>query len=323
MIGHFIARIYGQRHKVGAHCHDWRHATVINMIKSDAKLLKMRQRRARRYIDELRRCDWRCQANAKQLKPWQRQHLFQYLNLDSRKVDIQVLQRFVASYSGKILNYSAPWSFIHHPIDCVDEYRIVPTLDLDCELFYFSGIGNRSGKISRCQSDGAGKGESLLPAVQILLQLCKSYSFDLLDSWFIDNCVLGKARILPNCYLERDSEVAILAELVEIFWQHWHSSDQIKLGQVLENLEQNFLRKISQIEIWFEVFWLFSSFHCFFGRFQVSGKVFSCKLTSFLVKKSVGCEMVRFLNTIWIPGSPTIWIKNKWTPSCFLMYWSV
>ena len=29
-----------------------------------------------------------------------------------------------------------------------------------------------------------------------------------------------------------------------------------------------------------------------------------------------------FSNTIWIPDSPTIWILDKWTPSCFFLYWS-
>ena len=41
----------------------------------------------------------------------------------------------------------------------------------------------------------------------------------------------------------------------------------------------------------------------------------------FNVQKEVGCQMVWFLNAIWIPGSPTIWIPDKWKPSCFLMYW--
>ena len=35
--------------------------------------------------------------------------------------------------------------------------------------------------------------------------------------------------------------------------------------------------------------------------------------------REVGSLMVRFLNAIWIPDSPTIWIPDK---SWFLMYWS-
>ena len=38
--------------------------------------------------------------------------------------------------------------------------------------------------------------------------------------------------------------------------------------------------------------------------------------------KEVGCQMVWFSNAIWIPDSPTIWILDKWMPSCFFMYWS-
>ena len=40
-------------------------------------------------------------------------------------------------------------------------------------------------------------------------------------------------------------------------------------------------------------------------------------------RKEVGCQMVEFLNATWIPDSPTIWKLHKWTPFCFLMYWSV
>ena len=32
--------------------------------------------------------------------------------------------------------------------------------------------------------------------------------------------------------------------------------------------------------------------------------------------------MVWYLNAIWILASLTIWIPDKWTPSCFLIYWS-
>ena len=39
-------------------------------------------------------------------------------------------------------------------------------------------------------------------------------------------------------------------------------------------------------------------------------------------RKEVGCQIVRFLNAIWILDSPTIWILDKWMPSCFLMFWS-
>ena len=39
-------------------------------------------------------------------------------------------------------------------------------------------------------------------------------------------------------------------------------------------------------------------------------------------QKEVGCQMVGYLNAIWIPDSLTIWIQDKLTPSCFLMYWS-
>ena len=35
----------------------------------------------------------------------------------------------------------------------------------------------------------------------------------------------------------------------------------------------------------------------------------------------VGWQRVQYLNAIWILDSPTIWILDKWTPSCFLMYW--
>ena len=42
-------------------------------------------------------------------------------------------------------------------------------------------------------------------------------------------------------------------------------------------------------------------------------------------QKEVGCQMVWFLNAIWIPDSQTIWIWDKWTPSSVTMdgcFWS-
>ena len=39
-------------------------------------------------------------------------------------------------------------------------------------------------------------------------------------------------------------------------------------------------------------------------------------------QREVGCQMVQFFNAIWIQASRTIWILDKWTPSCFLMYCS-
>ena len=38
-------------------------------------------------------------------------------------------------------------------------------------------------------------------------------------------------------------------------------------------------------------------------------------------KKEVGCQMVRYLNVIWIKDSLTIWILDKWAPYCTLMCW--
>ena len=35
-------------------------------------------------------------------------------------------------------------------------------------------------------------------------------------------------------------------------------------------------------------------------------------------QKEVGCQMVLYLNAIWILDSSTIWISNKWIPYCFL-----
>ena len=39
-------------------------------------------------------------------------------------------------------------------------------------------------------------------------------------------------------------------------------------------------------------------------------------------QKEVRYQMAWFSNCIWIPDSLSIWILDKWTPSCFLMYWS-
>ena len=39
-------------------------------------------------------------------------------------------------------------------------------------------------------------------------------------------------------------------------------------------------------------------------------------------RKEVGCQIVWFFNAIWIQDSATIWMQDKWTPSCFLMFWS-
>ena len=41
-----------------------------------------------------------------------------------------------------------------------------------------------------------------------------------------------------------------------------------------------------------------------------------------IVKKEAGCQLVQFSNAIWIQDSRTIWIPDKWTPPCFLFYWS-
>ena len=38
-------------------------------------------------------------------------------------------------------------------------------------------------------------------------------------------------------------------------------------------------------------------------------------------RKEVEHQKVWHLNAIWISNSPTIWILDEWTPSCFLMYW--
>ena len=65
-------------------------------------------------------------------------------------------------------------------------------------------------------------------------------------------------------------------------------------------------------------------------------QIFTCYITSRRIQwalntklvwysnrqKEVGCQMVLFFNVIWMPGSPTIWLPDKWSPSCFLIYWS-
>ena len=38
--------------------------------------------------------------------------------------------------------------------------------------------------------------------------------------------------------------------------------------------------------------------------------------------KEIGCQILLYLNTIWITDSSTIWIPDKLTLSFFLMYWS-
>ena len=37
--------------------------------------------------------------------------------------------------------------------------------------------------------------------------------------------------------------------------------------------------------------------------------------------KEVWCQMVWFWIAIWLLDSPLIWIPEKWTPPCFLLYW--